>query len=86
MIWKMLFIWKDCFAKNLKEIRTTDLIQHTINLKPNARLIYSKIPRYNCKKRQFAAEIFLKMEVGNYHQSRQQLESLQQVSAEEKRV
>lgn len=61
MIWKMLFIWKDCFARNLKEIRTTDFIQHTINLKPNVRLIYSKILRYNRKKRQFAAEIFLKM-------------------------
>ena len=62
MIQRMLFTWKNCFARNLKEIRATNLIQHTIDLKLNARLIYSKIPQYNCKKRQFAAKIFSKME------------------------
>ena len=51
---QLLYTWRDCFAPTLKEMRPTDLVHHTIDLKPNARLVYTKIPRYTIKEREFA--------------------------------
>lgn len=59
---RLLYTWKDCFAFNLRELRATDLIYHTIDLKPGVKPHYSKIPRYNAKERAFAETIFPKME------------------------
>lgn len=59
---KLLYIWRDCFAKNVREIKATNFIEHSIDLKPNVRPVFAKIPRYNRKEREFAANIFFLME------------------------
>lgn len=46
----------------MREITATDLIKHFIDLKPNARPVFAKIPRCNRKEREFAANIFPLME------------------------
>ena len=59
---RLLYTWQECFAKTLRDIKPTDLIEHSINLKPNARPSYSKIPRYTEKERQFCDRIFPEIE------------------------
>lgn len=59
---RLLYTWKDCFATSLLDMKPTDLVQHTIDLKPNARPVYSKIPRYTAKERAFAEVILPEME------------------------
>ena len=54
----MLYIWQECFAKTLRDIKPTNLIEHSIDLEPNARPSYSKIPCYTEKERQFCDRIF----------------------------
>ncbi len=59
---RLLYTWRECFAKTLRDVKPTDLIEHSIDLKPNARPSYSKIPRYTEKERQFCDRIFPEME------------------------
>ena len=59
---RLLYTWQECFAKTLRDVKPTDLIEHSIDLKPNARPSYSKIPRYTEKERQFCDCIFPEME------------------------
>ena len=59
---RFLYTWQECFAKMLRDVKPTDLIEYSIDLKPNARLSYSKIPRYTEKERQFCDRIFPEME------------------------
>lgn len=59
---RLLYTWQDCFAKTLRDIKPTDLIGHSINLKPNAHSSYSKIPCYTEKERQFSDRIFPEIE------------------------
>lgn len=59
---RLLYTWKDCFAKSLKEIRPTDLIHHSIDLKPNAIPVYKSAPRYTPREKEFAATVFPEME------------------------
>ncbi len=58
----MLYTWQICFAKTLRDIKPTDLIEHSIDLKPNVCPSYSKIPRYTEKERQFYDRIFPEIE------------------------
>lgn len=51
---RLLYTWRECFAKTLRDVKPT----HFIDLKPNARPSYSKIPRYTEKERQFCDRIF----------------------------
>ncbi len=53
---------QECFAKTLRDIKPTNLIEHFIDLKPNASPSYPKIPHYTEKKRQFWDRIFPEME------------------------
>lgn len=59
---RLLYTWRECFAKTLTNVKPTDFIEHSIDLKPNARLSYSKIPRYTEKERQSCDRIFPEME------------------------
>ena len=59
---RLLYTWQECFAKTLKDVKPTDLIKHSIYLKPNARPFYSKILRYTEKERQFCDCIFPEIE------------------------
>ena len=55
---KLFYTWRDCFAENIRDIQATDLIKHSIDLKPRAHPVQMKIPRYNATERAFANEIF----------------------------
>lgn len=59
---RLFYTWRDCFAENIRDIRATDLIEHSIDLKPGAHPVRGKIPRYNAAERAFANEIFPLME------------------------
>ncbi len=59
---RLLYTWQEFFAKTLRDIKPTDLIEHSIDLKPNACPSYAKIPHYTEKERQFCERIFPEME------------------------
>ena len=59
---KLLYTLQECLAKTLRDIKSTDLIEYSINLKPNSCPSYSKIPRYTEEKRHFCDRIFSKIE------------------------
>ena len=59
---QFLYTWWKCFAKTLRNIKPTDFIKHSINLKPKVCSSYLKISHYTEKKRQFCDRIFLKIE------------------------
>lgn len=46
------YIWKDCFAEAIWDIKAMDLT-HRINLVPGARLVHGKVPQYTAEKRAF---------------------------------
>lgn len=58
---RLSYTWRECFAKTLRDVKPTGLIEHSIDLKPNARPSYSKIPCYTKKECQFCDRIFAKM-------------------------
>ncbi|KAL8707169.1 MAG: hypothetical protein Q9220_007754 [cf. Caloplaca sp. 1 TL-2023] len=59
---RLLYTWKDCFAKSIRDIKTTDLIEHSIDLAPNARPVMGTRPKYTREEREFADKIFPEME------------------------
>ena len=58
---RLLYTWKDCFATSMRDVKPTDLIQHSIDLVPNAVPIVRKPKRYTVREKEFAAEIFPQM-------------------------
>lgn len=50
--------YKELFTKDLKEVKPTDMVEHTIDLLPNARPVISKSRLYTQKERDFASQIF----------------------------
>jgi len=59
---RLLHTWKNCFAATMREIKPTDLVYHVIDLKPDSKPVYKRVPRYTAKEREFAARIFPEME------------------------
>lgn len=55
---RLFYTWQECFAKNIRDIRATDIIEHSIDLKPRAHPVQGKIPHYKAVERAFANEIF----------------------------
>ena len=51
-------IWKDCFATNLRNIKATDLIEHAIELLPNAKPYKCKIPLWTKGEKDYARKVF----------------------------
>jgi len=43
---QLLYTWRDCFARSVREIQPTDLIEHTIDLIPDARPVKGRLPKY----------------------------------------
>lgn len=43
---RLLYTWRDCFAKSVRDIRATDLIEHSIDLIPGLKPVKAKIKRY----------------------------------------
>jgi hypothetical protein len=58
---RLLYTWRNCFAMKMSNIKTIDLIEHSIELKSNAKSMKERILRYTSKKRKFANEIFSQM-------------------------
>jgi len=59
---RMLYTWKECFAKIVRDIQSTVLIEHSIDLEPHAPLSKISLPRYTPEEKEFANRIFLEME------------------------
>lgn len=59
---RLMYTWRDCFAKTMRDIKPTDLVHHSIDLTPDAKPVYQSIKRYTPKERDFAAKIFPEME------------------------
>jgi hypothetical protein len=62
---RLLYTWKDCFAKSLKDIQPTDLICHSIDLTAGAVPVYKSARRYTPREKDFAAKVFPEMEEAN---------------------
>lgn len=58
----MLYTWRECFAKSVRDIKPTDLIEHSIDLEAHARPIKTSLPRYTAEEREFANRIFPELE------------------------
>ena len=58
-----IYTWQDCFVKTMREVKPTDLIEHSIDLTSGAKPVYASIKRYTAKEKQFAARISPEMEV-----------------------
>ena len=59
---RLLYTWKDCFATNVRDIKATDIIEHSIDLEPNAKPVKGTLPRYTQQEREFANRIFPELE------------------------
>lgn len=59
---RLAYTWKDCFAKHIRDIKTTDLIEHSIDLEPNAKPVRGTLPKYTPQEREFANKIFPELE------------------------
>ncbi len=57
----MLYTQKDCFTTTVREIKITDLIEYSINLLPNIKLVKSTLLRYTAEEREFTNYIFPKL-------------------------
>ena len=59
---QLAYTWKDCFATSVRDIKTTDLIEHSIDLVPNAKPVHGTLPKYTPQEREFANKIFPELE------------------------
>lgn len=58
---RLFYTWKGCFAENVCDVKATDLIEHSIDLIPEARPVMGKVPKYTTAEHAFASEIFPQM-------------------------
>lgn len=59
---QLVYTWRDCFATNIRDIKATDLIEHSIDLVPNVKPVHSTLPKYTPQEREFANRIFPELE------------------------
>ena len=59
---RLFYSVRDCFVKYMKDVKPTDLIEHTIDLKPGAEPVCMKLKRYTQAERQLSQIIFPQME------------------------
>lgn len=55
---RLFYIWRECFAESVWNIKVTDIIEHFIDLKSNAKSIKETLLKYTAQKREFANTIF----------------------------
>jgi len=58
----MFYTWREFFARKIRDIKPTDLIEHAIDLKPDVKPVRARPKRYTQREREFAAKIFPEME------------------------
>ena len=61
-VYRLLYTWRDCFATRVQDIQATDLIEHSIDLVPNAKPVAGSPPKYTAAEREFANRIFPELE------------------------
>ena len=61
----MTYIWKDCYAISVKNIKIINFIDHLINFKANVRFVRDTLFKYIQKKKKFANKIFSELENAN---------------------
>lgn len=59
---QLVYTYRDLFATQLADIKPTDLLEHTVNLMPNAIPYRLQQPRYTPQERDFARRIFPQIE------------------------
>ena len=59
---RLTYIWKDCFATNVKNIKIINFIEHSIDFETNVKLVRDTLFKYIQKKKKFANKIFSKFE------------------------
>ena len=59
---RLFYTWREFFVKRMRDVQPTDLLYHTIDLKPRVNPVKAKVPRYTLKEREFSAKIFPEME------------------------
>ena len=59
---RLFYTWKEFFATSVREVKPTDLIEHSIDLTDDARPVKAKLPRYTGEERAFANQIFPDLE------------------------
>ena len=42
---RLSYTWKDCFASSIKYVKATELIEHSIDIKPHAKPIRGSLPK-----------------------------------------
>jgi hypothetical protein len=58
---RLFYTWRDCFVMKMTNIKITDLMKHSIELKSEFRSMKNKIFKYTSKEREFANQIFFQM-------------------------
>lgn len=59
---RLLYTWKECFAESIRDIKATDIIEHSIDLESDARPVKGTLPKYTAQERDFVNTIFPAME------------------------
>ena len=59
---RLLYTWRECFATSVKEVKPTDIIEHSIDLEPNVRPVKGTLPKYTPQERAFANQVFPELE------------------------
>jgi hypothetical protein len=59
---RLLYTWREVFEADMLKIKRTDLIEHCVELTPNARPVKAKIPLYTEKERAFCNTLLPQME------------------------
>ena len=59
---RLIYIWKNCFIKHIRNIKIINFIEHSINLESNAKSVKDTLSKYIPQKREFVNKIFPKLE------------------------
>lgn len=55
---RMLYTWRECFTRDLRDIKATDLVEHAIELLPAAKPYKAKVPLWTKSERDYAKVLF----------------------------
>ncbi len=58
---RLLYIFRKCFAESVRDIKTIDIIEHSIDLKLNVKSVKSSLLKYTAQEREFVNVIFSAM-------------------------
>ena len=56
-----MYTYKNCFVITIRKIQTTNLIEHSIDLKKKIKFVKNTLSKYIQKKQKFANQIFSKL-------------------------